>query len=132
MSIHSFWHDNPHPHPSDSPASQRLIVRLMSPHGYPLRSGLGVKDEGAPKWSPGRRGDVRDVWRQACKGVEGKVGKVVTVLGREKVVQTEMAEVSQWVNGAGWWMKEKRVERVAIALSNSVELLVLVFGELHD
>ena len=102
------------------------------PHGYPLRSGLGVKDEGAPKWSPGRRGDLRDVWRQACKGSEGKLGKVATVLGREKVMERDMAEVSQWVNGVGWWMQEKGVGKVAVALSNSVELLVCVFGKSYD
>lgn len=59
-----------------------------SPHGMPLNSGLNVKDEGASKWSRGRDGDLRDVWRKAVKGGEnGAKGKLLTVLGSQNVVE---------------------------------------------
>lgn len=62
-----------------------------SPHGMPLNAGLNVKDAGASKWSRGRDGDLRDIWRQAVSGTseEGKSvgrGKILTVLGEEKVI----------------------------------------------
>lgn len=63
-----------------------------SPHGMPLNSGLNVKDPGASKWSRGREGDLRDVWRQAVSGTsdEGRPagkGKILEVLGGEKVIE---------------------------------------------
>lgn len=64
-----------------------------SPHGMPLNSGLNVKEPGASKWSKGRDGDLRDIWRQAVIGTaeaEGKPagkGKILTVLGKENIVE---------------------------------------------
>ena len=121
-------------------SGESAVLRALDvPHGYPLKSGLGVKDEGAPKWSPGRRGDLRDVWRQACRGPakeggEGgfdgsKLGKILTVLGREKVVVHESSEVTEEINAVGAWIKKENVSKVAVCSSNSVELLVLVFGK---
>lgn len=63
-----------------------------APHGMPLNSGLNVKPPGAPKWSQGRDGDLRDVWRRVISGApaeEGRSGKgrILTVHGRENVIE---------------------------------------------
>lgn len=66
---------------------ESAVYRSQSaPHGMPLNSGLNVKDPGASKWSRGRDGDLRDVWRKAATGGEdGAVGKLFTVWGSERV-----------------------------------------------
>jgi hypothetical protein len=67
-----------------------------APHGMPLNSGLNVKDPGASKWSKGRDGDLRDVWRRAATGPseeEGKPpgkGRILTVLGTESVIESKL------------------------------------------
>ena len=59
-----------------------------APHGMPLNAGLNVKDAGAPKWSRGRDGDLRDIWRKVVAGGEGGAkGRLLTVLGSENVVE---------------------------------------------
>lgn len=79
-----------------------------APHGMPLNSGLNVKDPGASKWSRGRDGDIRDVWRRAVNGTPegegqpGIKGKIFEVLGAEKVVEHKLGTMSHlrvyWVN----------------------------------
>lgn len=68
------------------------------PHGMPLISGLDVKDPGASKWSRGRNGDLRDVWRAAVNGpsdAESKgQGSIFTVLGKEKVIEHSLGQSS--------------------------------------
>ena len=90
------------------------------------------------KWSPGRQGDLRDVWRVAANGPVGeggeedglKVGKVLVVRGREEVKTIEMGSVTESINGLGSWVRGKKEgASVAVCLSNSVELLVCVFGK---
>lgn len=62
-----------------------------APQGMPLNSGLNVKDPGASKWSRGRDGDLRDVWRRAALGGEdGAKGRILTVLGSQKVVEHKL------------------------------------------
>lgn len=65
-----------------------------------LNVGLNVKDPGASKWSRGRDGDLRDVWRQAVRGTseEGKPsawGKIMTVLGEEKVIEHKIGTLGR-------------------------------------
>lgn len=70
------------------------VFRSQSaPHGMPLNSGLNVKDAGDSKWSRGRDGDLRDVWTRVVGGKldkegkeTGEKGKIMTVLGSEKVI----------------------------------------------
>lgn len=74
-----------------------------APHGMPLNSGLNVKDPGASKWARGRDGDIRDVWRQAVNGAadEGKpvgTGKILTVLGAEKVIEHKLGMLDHALN----------------------------------
>lgn len=62
-----------------------------APHGMPLNAGLNVKDSGASKWSRGRNGDLRDVWRKAATGgEEGATGRLLTVLGSQNVVDHKL------------------------------------------
>lgn len=64
----------------------------------PLNTGLNVKDPGASKWSRGRDGDLRDVWRQAVnstsEGGKSTQGKILTVLGAEKVIEHKLGMVN--------------------------------------
>lgn len=63
-----------------------LYRAQAAPHAFPLNSGLNVKDAGASKYSRGRDGDLRDVWRKAVVGGEkGARGRLMTVLGSEVV-----------------------------------------------
>jgi hypothetical protein len=66
-----------------------------APHGMPLNTGLNVKDPGASKWSRGRNGDLRDVWRKAAEGGEnGAKGRILTVLGSRNVVDHRPGMIS--------------------------------------
>jgi hypothetical protein len=72
-----------------------------APHGMPLNSGLNVKDPGASKWSRGRDGDLRDVWRRAAFGTpdeDGKPsvgrGRLLTVLGSQNVVEHKLGKLA--------------------------------------
>jgi hypothetical protein len=69
-----------------------------APHGMPLNSGLNVKDPGASKWSRGRDGDLRDVWRRAATGGEnGAKGKLLTVWGSQRVDEHNLGKGSNRV-----------------------------------
>jgi hypothetical protein len=107
---------------------------LETPHGFPLRLGLNVKDPGAPKWTAGRRGDLRDVWKAALRGslnpdgtVAGQQGKIYTVLGK-KAVEHSLSQVTQEINVIGSHLQEAAVKTVAVCLTDSVELLTAIFG----
>jgi hypothetical protein len=121
------------------PGKSAIYRALETPHGYPLRTGLNVKDPGAQKWTSGRDGDLRDVWRQALKGpieqdgnTAGGPGKLLTVLGREEVVNYGFDQLTKEINAIGEYIVAHRGARVAIYLSNSVELLVTFFGKAYD
>ena len=121
------------------PGESSIYRSLETPHGYPLRTGLNVKDPGAQKWASGRDGDLRDVWRQALKGptgqdgnVAGEPGKVLTILGREEVVRHEFNQLTKEINTVGEYIVAHRGARVAMYLPNSVELLVTFFGKCYD
>lgn len=65
-----------------------------APHGMPLNSGLNVKDPSDSKWSRGRDGDLRDVWRKVVSGPTDPTGKepagkggLLTVLGSEQMIK---------------------------------------------
>lgn len=106
------------------------------PHGYPLRTGLNVKDAGAPRWAAGKDGDLRDVWREVqkggSKGADGKevpAGLIMTVLGKEELDEHSIPELSREIGIMGRNWKATGVKKVAIFLPNSVEYLSAVFGE---
>ncbi|KOS18457.1 hypothetical protein ESCO_000495 [Escovopsis weberi] len=102
---------------------------LAVPHGMPLISGLGVKDAGDSRWSRGRDGDLRDVWRKAVAGNDaGARGRLLTVLGRENVVEHKLEDVTKQINLIGRHIAEQGAIRVAVYLPNSVEFLVTVMA----
>lgn len=116
-------------------AGESATFRALDvPYGYPLRTGLGVKDPGAPKWTYGRDGDLRDIWRSAVRGVlnqdgtpSGKRGKIYTVLGRN-VAEHSLDDISREINIIGQYICDANAKTVAVCLTDSVELLAALFG----
>lgn len=106
------------------------------PYGYPLRTGLAIRDPGTSKYTTGRDGDLRDVWRQAVIGAHKEGGgnvpptaRVTTVLGTEKVVEHDLKQMTKEINSIGNCIRSKGGARVAVCLSNSIELLESIFGK---
>lgn len=120
------------------PKESAVYRSLETPHGYPLKSGLNVKDAGQPKWTSGRDGDLRDVWKRAASGpvdADGKrtgeqASKVIMTHGKEEAIEYNFAKLSSEINAVGQHMKAHGRRRVAIHMPNSVELLVTFFGRL--
>ncbi|KAK5166469.1 uncharacterized protein LTR77_008012 [Saxophila tyrrhenica] len=100
------------------------------PADTPLRSGLGVKDASAPRWSAGKDGDLRDVWREVMKGGKNDVakGSIMTVLGKEELVEHDVEQLNQEIAVMGKHMKEAGVKKVAVYLPNCAEYLMTVFA----
>lgn len=124
----------------ESPVRQQgesaVLRSLDAPVGFPLKSGLGVKDPDTPKWTSGRRGDLRDIWRTVVRGAlnddgtpSGKHGAIYTVLGRN-LIQHKIDDISQEINVIGQYIRDAKVQKAAICLSDSVELLTAIFGML--
>ncbi|TVY84312.1 hypothetical protein LSUE1_G001093 [Lachnellula suecica] len=106
-----------------------------APHGMPLNSGLNVKDPGDSKWSRGKDGDLRDVWRKVVSGpvdqegkVTGEKGELLTVLGSEQIIKHDIADITRQINLIGQHIKQNGGSNVAIYLPNSVEFLATLFA----
>ncbi|OTB06081.1 hypothetical protein M426DRAFT_118028 [Hypoxylon sp. CI-4A] len=104
-----------------------------APHGLPLNGGLNVKDAGASKWASGREGDLRDVWRRAISGTpeENKPkakGRILTVLGSEKVIEHDLNDITRQINLVGRHIVAQGGKKVAIYLPNSVEFIASLFA----
>ena len=106
------------------------------PPGYPLTTGLNVKEAGAPKWAAGKDGDLRDIWREVQKagttGADGKQipkGRIMTVMGRDEVVEHDFEDLSKEINIIGQHLKVTGATKVGIYLPNSVEYLSTIFGK---
>lgn len=117
------------------PGESAVYRSQETPHGYPLKSGLNVKDSGSPKWTAGRDGDLRDVWKKAVQGPTdekgestGEPGRITTVLGKEEVVEHNLANVSKEINAVGEYLVQHGASRVALYVPNSLEFLVTLFG----
>ncbi|KAF7194921.1 Long-chain-fatty-acid--CoA ligase 3 [Pseudocercospora fuligena] len=105
------------------------------PHGYPLRTGLNVKDPAAPRWAAGKDGDIRDIWREVQKGgKDGGDGKpipkglIMSVFGKEELVEHDIDELSKEISTIGNHFKQAGIKKVAIYLPNSVEYLLTIFA----
>ncbi|KAL2354661.1 hypothetical protein BJ546DRAFT_975518 [Cryomyces antarcticus] len=140
------FHDEPDTHPmllarqaSASPVRQpgesAVYRSLEVPHGYPLKTGLNVKEPDAPKWSGGKDGDLRDIWRQVAKGAHSELGgssvpagKILTVLGKEDIKDHDVGDISREINIIGKHIQQHGGTRVAIYLPNSIEFLSTVFA----
>jgi len=117
------------------PGESAIFRSPETPHGYGLRTGLAVKPPGAPAYTAGRDGDLRDVWRRVTgeiplekDGGTGKTGKIQTVFGKEKLTEHNIADITRDINIIGKHLKEHGANRVAIYLPNSVEFLATVFA----
>ncbi|KAI9760509.1 MAG: hypothetical protein M4579_001594 [Chaenotheca gracillima] len=117
------------------PRESAVYRSLETPHEYPLRTGLGVRDPDTPRYGRGRDGDLRDIWNQALKGVAGpegtsteQRGKILTVLGKEEVVEHGFEDISREINIVGQYIRQQGADRVAVYLPNSLELLSTVFA----
>jgi hypothetical protein len=122
--------------PVRQPKESAVYRSIEVPYGYPLRAGLGVKDPGAPKWSSGRNGDLCDIWRTAARGSmsedgssAGKRGKVITVLGNQKLIEHDLDNMTIDINVIGKYVQDLDGQCAAICLSNSAELLSSIFGK---
>ncbi|KAF7587284.1 hypothetical protein BBP40_007477 [Aspergillus hancockii] len=119
--------------PVRQPGESAAYRSLETPHGFPLRSGLNVKDPGAPKWTSGRRGDLRDIWKNAVRGaaedgkLSGPQGKIYTVLGR-RAIEHSLEQVTQEINVIGSRLQSHKAKIVAVCLTDSVELLATIFA----
>lgn len=125
--------------PVRQPGESATFRSPETPHGYPLRAGLNVKDAGAPKWMTGRDGDLRDIWNQGLQGpldnnnsATATPGKVLTILGKEKVIEYELLQLTKYINDVGKSLKCPPGSSVAIYLPNSVEYLVALFGRFRS
>lgn len=105
------------------------------PHGYPLKTGLHVKEAGAPRWASGKDGDLRDIWREVQRGgTTGQDGKEVpkgltmSVFGKEELVDHGVEDLSKEIQIIGKHLKGKQVKKVAIYLPNNIEYLSSIFG----
>jgi hypothetical protein len=102
----------------------------------PLRSGLNVKSPGAPVYTPGRDGDLRDIWKRVAGEIPlekntspDQTAKIITVYGKEDIVEHDVAEITKEISVIGNYLKDHGAKRVAIYLPNSVEFLAALFGE---
>ncbi|KAG6264928.1 hypothetical protein E4U49_001323 [Claviceps purpurea] len=109
---------------------ESAVYRSQSaPHGMPLNAGLNIKDAGVPKFSRGRDGDLRDIWRKAATGGDtGATGRLLTVLGSENVIEHKIADINRQINIIGRYLKGQGSIKVAIYLPNSIELLITLFA----
>ncbi|RYO74159.1 hypothetical protein DL766_010011 [Monosporascus sp. MC13-8B] len=104
-----------------------------APHGLPLNTGLNIKEPGASKWSQGRDGDLRDVWRRAVSGSpdgEGAkaTGRILTVFGSEKVVEHKLEDITRQIRLVGQHIASQGGSKIAIYLPNSVEFMATLFA----
>jgi len=117
------------PSPVRNPGESATYRSLEIPHGYPLRSGLNVKDADAPRWSAGRDGDLRDIWRAVVKGGPGgERSKIMSVFGKDAVVEHDLDAISKEINIIGRQLQSSTGKRVAVYLPNSLECLSTLFG----
>ncbi|KAL8873188.1 MAG: hypothetical protein Q9174_001309 [Haloplaca sp. 1 TL-2023] len=117
------------------PGESAVYRSLETPHSYPLKTGLNVKDSDAPRWAAGKDGDLRDVWKKAVQGPTsedgkstGEPGKIFTVLGKEETVEHKVEDVSREINAIGEYLSQHGASRVAIYVPNSLEFLVTLFA----
>ncbi|MCJ1403006.1 hypothetical protein MMC11_006228 [Xylographa trunciseda] len=117
--------------PIRQPGESATYRSLEVPYGYPLRTGLNVKDPGAAKWTSGRDGDLRDVWKKALEGVDGKKGRIISVMGKE-TFEHSLINLTRHINAIGGHLQKQDAKRVAICLPNSVEFLVAFFAAAYN
>jgi hypothetical protein len=112
-----------------------------TPHGFPLRTGLNIKEPGAFAYASGKDGDLRYIWRRvtgeipleqghggSVSAAAGAQGKILTVFGKEQVTEHNISEITKEITIIGSSIKKQGATRVAIYLPNSIEFLAAVFA----
>lgn len=126
------------------PGESAVYRNHETPHGFPLKTGLNVRPKGAPMYSAGKDGDLRDIWRRvtgelplevprAIAGaapVQSDKGSILTVFGREEVRTEALEGISKEIAAIGDAVKKSGAKRVAVYLPNSTELLTAIFGKM--
>ncbi|KAJ4404130.1 hypothetical protein N0V91_006032 [Didymella pomorum] len=117
------------------PGESAVFRSPETPHGYPLRTGLAVKPPGAPMYSAGKDGDLRDIWRRVTgeiplekKASSSGTATVMTVLGKEEISEHSIPGVSKEIAIIGRHLQEHNAKRVAVYLPNSLEFLAVLFA----
>ncbi|KAL6704512.1 hypothetical protein ACN47E_008141 [Coniothyrium glycines] len=117
------------------PGESAVFRSPETPHGYPLRTGLAVKPAGAPMYSAGKDGDLRDIWRRATgeipleKGASSSgTAHLMTVFGKDGLSEHNIADVTKEIAIVGSHLKDRNAKKVAIYLPNSIEFLVTLFA----
>ncbi|KAJ6197904.1 hypothetical protein J3E72DRAFT_216065 [Bipolaris maydis] len=117
------------------PGESAIFRSPETPHGYPLRTGLAVKAPGAPMYSAGKDGDLRDIWRRVTGEIPLDKGAtssgsahIMTVFGKEGVTEHPLEEVTKEIAVIGKHLQARSAKRVAVYLPNSLEFLCTLFA----
>ncbi|CAN9079869.1 unnamed protein product [Alternaria alternata] len=117
------------------PGESAIFRSPETPHGYPLRTGLAVRPPGAPMYSAGKDGDLRDIWRRVTgeipleKGAKSSgTANIMTVFGKEGVTEHKVQDITKEIAILGKHLQERGAKRVAIYLPNSLEFLAALFA----
>lgn len=124
------------------PGESAVYRNHETPHGFPLKTGLNVRPKGAPMYSAGKDGDLRDIWRRvtgelpleiprvaATPAVKSEKGTILTVYGADEVRTESIERLSTDIAAIGDAVKRAGTRRVAVYLPNSTELLCALFGK---
>jgi len=122
------------------PGESAIYRSPDTPHGFPLRTGLNIKPAGAPAYSGGLDGDLRDIWRRVTgdlppeqsRGAPASAAnveqKIVSVMGREEIIDHKISDVTKDIVVIGDHVRKHGGKRVALYLPNSIEMLAAIFG----
>ncbi|KAF1925047.1 uncharacterized protein M421DRAFT_71067 [Didymella exigua CBS 183.55] len=117
------------------PRESAVFRSPETPHGYPLRTGLAVKPAGAPMYSAGKDGDLRDIWRRVTgeiplekKASSRGTATLMTVQGTEQLSEHDISGVSKEMAIVGKHLQDHAAKRVAVYLPNSLEFLAVLFA----
>ncbi|KAH7067859.1 hypothetical protein FB567DRAFT_541365 [Paraphoma chrysanthemicola] len=121
------------------PGESAIFRSPETPHGYPLRTGLAVKPAGAPMYSAGKDGDLRDIWKRVTGEIPLERGAtssgtstIMTVYGKEGVSEHKIEGITKEIVIIGKHLQGNGAKRVAIYLPNSIEFLAALFaGAFH-
>ncbi|KAG9564057.1 acetyl-CoA synthetase-like protein, partial [Aureobasidium melanogenum] len=113
--------------PVRQPCESAVYRSTEVPHGYGLKTGLSVRAPGAPKWTAGKDGDLRDIWREAVNS-SSTTAKILSVRGNDSPVEHDLSKLSKTINIIGSHLQKAGVQRVAIYTPNSIEYLITIFA----
>lgn len=94
-----------------------------------------MKPAGAPMYSAGKDGDLRDIWRRAMGEIPLEKGasstgtaNIMTVFGKDGVSEHKIDLITKDIAVIGRHLQQHGAKRVAIYMPNSVEFLAALFA----